>query len=174
MKLVKKMNKNKKKQTKYRTEEQQEIIRFAIVLLVVIVFVGIVYLFTKTFVTKENKVSTNAEYQTGEVSYDTLTVGTLLNRPYEEYFVAVYDKTLPDASYYSSIMAKYEYTKKIYFLDLSDFMNENYIAKEGETSNPKAKKIEDLKFGTFSFLQIKDGKIVKYLEDEKKAEEVLK
>ena len=61
---------------------------------------------------------------------------------------------------------------KIYYLDLNEGFNKDYYVKEN--SNPKAKKISDLKMLDGTLLKIQKGKITKYLEGTEKIAQELK
>ena len=147
----------KQKEIKYRSEEQQEVIRFIIILVSIFAVVGIVYGVTKIFIKDEVK----------NTDDDIVSVGTMFNRSEEEYYVALYKKSEKDAILYSSIINKYaneEKSLKVYFCDLENKFNEEYYVGN-ENSNPKAKTIADVKFGDFTLVKISKGKIVKYVEN---------
>lgn len=156
----------KQKEIKYRSEEQQEVIRFIIILVSIFAVVGIVYGVTKIFIKDEVK-STDDDIVAGTVNYDIVSVGTMFNRSEEEYYVALYKKSEKDAILYSSIINKYaneEKSLKVYFCDLENKFNEEYYVGN-ENSNPKAKTVADVKFGDFTLVKISKGKIVKYVEN---------
>lgn len=160
-------NNKRVKNTKVRTENEEIIRRFVIIFIIIVVIVVGVYFLTNILVNKDSSSSTSNETIAGEVNYDILSVGTLLNRPYKEYYVMVYNSEDSEAIYYSSLITNYEKEEdasKIYFCDLANALNSSYSAKGGE-SNPKAKSIEELKFGKVTLIKVKDGKISKYLED---------
>ena len=73
--MAEKKRKRIKKES-YQTEEQLEIKKFLIILLVVVILVGIVYLFTRIFVTKDlfNK-NEEKTIIPGEINYDKTTIG---------------------------------------------------------------------------------------------------
>jgi len=163
---MKNENTKKLKQEKYRTEEQETIIRFVRVLLIVIIFILLVYFATRIFV-KKDLVKDNKETSVTEVSYRKMVFGTLLNRPYDEYYAVAYSGTDNKAYYYTSIVDNYAKGSKslyVYFIDLDDYMNKDYIAVDGKT-NKHAKTISELKVGDLTLLKIKNGEIVKYLEN---------
>ncbi len=152
-----------KKKVTYQTEEQKELIHFAIILAVVVGLIVVVYGFSKIFMKVEVD---DYAYQTGEVRSDVAIVGTMLTRKDSEYYVLAYD---PDSDYASAynIYASY-YTnnqkdaKNIYYLDLNNIMNKDYYVQEN--SNPKATKISELKMLDGTLIKVKNGKISKYLE----------
>ncbi len=160
---------------KYVTEEQKEIKKFIYVLLGVILIVIGIYFFTKAFVTKDLFKDTDIPYQTGSVNDSVLIVGTLLNRPEKEYYVIAYSSTDTNMAYYNSMMSKYmeeEDAQKIYFLDLDNALNKEYVAEEESNASKTFTKIEDLKLGNLTLLKIKNGKVNKMLlgEEEIKKE----
>lgn len=165
MKKIKNTSKNKSK-VNYKTEEQQEMIRFLIIVVIIAACVAGVYFFTKTYVTKDDA-KEEAEMTTpASVNYDVTIIGSLLNRPYDEYYAMIYDSTSVSANKYLGVYTSYaqmQNKEKLYYVDLSNVLNAPYYT-EGET-NPKAKTIEDLKLGDFTLIKIKNKKIVKYLED---------
>ena len=163
----------KKQNVKYQTEESQEIKKFILVLLVIIVLIVGVYFLSKLFV-KSNVAELT--YQTGEVSTNTAIVGTILNNPEKEYYVLAYDSTGINASAYITYANYYEDEQKdaikIYYLDLNNGFNKPYYVTEN--SNPKATKISELKMLDGTLLKIKNGKITEYTEGLEKIANKLK
>ena len=79
------------KEEKYMSDESREVRNFVIILLSVIVIVLIVYGVSKVFIDDE-PASTEKNVQKGVIDYDKVSVGTMLNRNYSEYYVAIYDE----------------------------------------------------------------------------------
>lgn len=156
------------KKVSYQTEEQKEMLHFLIVLVIIILFVVGVYFVSKMFVM--DKSLFEVSYNEGALNSERAIVGTIFNRPEKEYYVLIYDEKATNAVYYSAISTAYtqnqENAWKVYHVDLSNPINEKYIAKDSESSNPKASKVSDFKFKEVTLLRIKNGKIEKYLEDE--------
>lgn len=147
-----------------KTEEQLEIKKFIIILFSVIIIIIGVYFLTKNVVTKNNDTNTSEKEVTFD--YSKLILGSLLNRPYDEYYVLVYSSKNPSANYYSNLEYSYstkEDAIKIYTADLNDEMNAKFYNKDG--SNPNAKTIEDLQLGDLTLIKVKNKEIVKYIED---------
>ncbi len=182
--MVEKENK-KQKDIKIKSESgenENEIKTFIIILVIIVVIVGGIYALTEYF-KKDDKKEENLSntVQAGSINYEKLSVGTLLNRPYDNYYVLVYDSEDDDAILYSTIMSKYMQKKsekdyvKIYFCDLGNTLNKSYYDVNGDgKSNPKATKLEDLDFGKVTLLKIQKGKIVKYIEEFDKIKSELK
>lgn len=157
-KIVKKAN---------RTEEQQEIKKFIIILLIVVLIVVGMYFLTKNVVKKDDASKNNNEKTEITFDYEKIILGELLNRPYDEYYVLIYNSKDAKVNAYSNIVSTYkakENSLKIYIADLNDSMNEKFYSKED--SNPKAKSIADLKLSDLTLIKVKNKQINKYVENQ--------
>lgn len=162
---------------KYGTESYKEIKNFIIILLVVIVIVIAVYFISVYVVNKreDNTTSANESYN-ASINYNKLTVGMILNRPYNDYYVIVYDSTDSEAIHYSAIINNYQAnkdSKKIYYCDLDNELNKSFIS-DTDKGNKNAKKVDEFKFGKLTLLEIKNGKVVQYIENLDKIKNILK
>lgn len=160
------MKEKKKSVINYKSEEQKEIIKFVIILLVIVVVVVGIYFFTRNFVTKEAIKDNNTETTPVTINYDVTIVGSMLNRPYDEYYVLAYESDSVSVNKYQAVYSSYankEKKDKLYYIDLSNHLNSSYYNKND--TNPNATSIDELKFGDFTLIKVKKGKIVKYLED---------
>ena len=163
------MKKNEKKLYKHNkvtNEADYDIKKFLIILIVLVIFVVGFYFLSKIIVNKRDKAESNTNTNV-TISYDTLNVGMIFNRPYDEYYVIAYDSTLDDAMYYSTLITNYskkEDAIKIYYCDLSKKVNESYKAKDG-SGNSKATSVQELSFGDVTLLKIRNKKIVNYIEN---------
>lgn len=160
------------------SDDTMEIKSFIIIVIVISLLIGAIYGLTELI--KEEPIAEES-ITAGAINYDTLTIGMLLNRPYEEYYVLVYNTEDSEAILYSTILSNYKQNKdkkgyvKIYNCDLSNVLNAKYYnVGEDNKSNPKATKIEELDFGKLTLLKIKNGKIDKYYEDIIQIKETLK
>ncbi len=147
-------------------EEQKEVYNLIIIIMIVIAVLSCVYLFSRAFISKDlfkKKEDTKTKETTKNVEFDysKIIVGELLNREYSEYYVLVFDSTDDMAFDYENMLSAYN-KGKIYQIDLSEGFNKKY---KSETSNPNAKTINELKFGKLTLIKVKNGSIVKYLED---------
>ena len=177
--MGKENKKTKKNVVKYQTAEQTEIRNFIIVIVVVLLCVGAIYLLTRAFVTKDlftkSEAPTTEEVVAGKVNYEVAIMGQILNRPYDEYYVAIYNSAEGD---YAADMATllYSYTQKekhlhIYTVDLSNKLNDGYY--DPENVNVEAKSLSELKVGDITLIKVKKGKISKYIVDYSKMEKEL-
>ena len=157
-------------------ENDENVIKsMTIITCIIVVLIAIVYGVTELLKEKPEEVK---EVVAGNINYDKVSVGMLLNRPYDEYYVLVFNSEDSKAILYSTVLTQYlqkEEKKKIYFCDLNNNLNSPYYnVNNDDKSNPKATKIEDLDFGEITLLKIKNNKINKYIENLDEIKEVLK
>ena len=179
MEKKKDMVKSKKVKNKvsYRTSEQDEMIKFVIVILVVLLCVGGVYIFTRAFITKDlfkDETAATETVQEGTVNYDVAIMGQLFNRPYKQYYAVIYDSTGEDAYDMISLVNSYVKLKEhkhVYTIDLSNELNKSYY--DAENVNTKATKLSEMKVGDITLVKIKNGKIDKYIVDYAKMQKEL-
>ncbi len=163
------------------SEEEVNLKKFFIIVLVIAVLIGGIY-FATDFVTKNKKETENSNINTGNINYDIVSVGTILNRPYDNYYVLIYDASNDNSIKYSTLLSLYNEKHsdsddliKVYTCDLSNKLNSKYYNVNNDNiSNPKATKIDDFDFGEITLLQVKEGKIKQYIEDYEKIKDILK
>lgn len=158
--------KNKQKIDKYVSDESKQMRNFLIILFSIIIIVLIVYGISNLLI-KDDEPESEDTTQTGEIDYDKVSIGTMLNRNYKEYYVALYDAEDPQAVVYSAIITKYLDSKnatKVFFCDLGNPLNAKYHVGEGGITNPDAKTISDLALGDLTLIKVTDGEIVEYHE----------
>ena len=152
---------------KYISEDAKEVRNFLIILFSIIIVVLIVYGVSKIFI-KDQALETEKTVTEGKIDYVIVSVGTMFNRNYDEYYVAIYDEENPRAVLYSAIITKYinnEDSAKVFFCDLGNKLNSKYYVGEEGQSNPNAQNINELAFKDLTLVKIENGKIVKYIED---------
>ena len=151
-----------KRKEKFYTDEQKEVFKFIKILFSLIIIIVALYLFTVYVVNKEDKYErTN---KSGQVQYDNLYLGTILNKKDEEYYVFVYDTTDISNNLYTSTISEYKAKAShfpIYNADLSNELNKGFVDKE---SSYKADSVEDLKVKGTTLIKIKNNKIIKFIE----------
>lgn len=158
----------KNKTQKYVTEEQMEIKKFIFVLLGLLILLLGVYFFTKAFVTKDLHKNTNdVNYTEGKVSYDVVIAGTMLNRLVSEYYVYAFSNEDTNSVYYNTLVSNYSKKDKalqVYFLDIDNALNKDYVDKNNASKNFTT--IKELKLGKLTLMKVKDGKVTKYITNE--------
>ena len=141
---------------------ENEFYRFIKILLIVVILIFGVYLFTKSLVKKSNE--SQEQENIVEISDKNIIVGSLLNRPYTDYYVLAYKKQDSEAIVYESIINTYESLDKslnVYVIDLDNELNKGFYAEKG---NNKASSIDELKISSPTLFKISNKKIVKYIE----------
>lgn len=167
VKLNDKINKNNKlKQDKYVSDDSKEIRRFVIILFSVIIIVLIVYGISRVLIDEPDDTYVR-NTTAGVIDYDMVSIGTMLNRNYDEYYVAIYDEEDPKAVYYSTIISLYTENDdaiKVYYCNLGNYLNQKYKASEDGQTNPEATSISELALGDLTLIRVENGEIVDYLE----------
>lgn len=163
------MKAKKMKKQKYINNDTKEIRTLIIITLAVVIIAGCLYFLTDKILNKKD------EKETKEVTfnYDETIVGMMFNRPYESYYVFLYDKTSENATQYDTLLNNYrdkEDAVKVYYVDMCLKNNSIFFA---EKSNPKAKSPEEVKIKDSALILIKNGEILKYYEKISDYEKVL-
>ena len=155
---------------KYYTDEQKEIFKFGKILLGVVLIFGLMYLFT-TLVNKGDKYKrTN---NAGEIQYDSIIIGTMLNRADAEYYVLITDKSTMDNLTVISKASNYKNgagNLPIYTADLSLEFNKNFISGESHYNEDN---LDDFTVKGTTLVKVKNGKIIKFIEEKDKILEEL-
>lgn len=159
------------KKEKYRTEEQEEAIRFIKILILVILIVIAVYFLTRIFITKDllNKDSEEQTLIEGSINYNTTIIGEMLTRPEENYYVIMYDSEDLNSIYYSGLASTYgnnENALKVYTIDLGNEFNKKYVVNNPEEVNVNTTNLDSFKVNNLALLKISDKKIIKSLTKE--------
>ncbi len=94
-----------------------------------------------------------------DFTYDTAIIGTVFNRPENEYYVAFDEEN--GSKYFESLLGLYKGSLQIYKVNMSLGINAKY---KSEIGNKKAIRPNELKIATPTLIKIKNGSIVKYLE----------
>ena len=147
---------------KNNSEIENEVYKFIKILVAVVIIVLGLYFFTNKFVTNNNGTKSNS--QEGVISSNNIIVGSLLNRPYDSYYVLAYKSKDNDAAIYETYIGVYETKEnalRIYVIDLDNELNKDFYQEKG---NKNAKKIEDLKISSPTLIKVSHKSISKYIE----------
>ena len=159
-----------KKEIKREDDSVDQVKKFVIILFGVALICFFAYLFTAKFLVKEDSSSKREDVT---IEYNSVDVGNIFNRPYDNYFVLAVDKESKDASYYDNITLSYSNeskSKKVFNLDLSLKVNKKYVGK----SNKNAKNASEVSLSSPTLIEIKDGKIVNYYDTKESITNALK
>lgn len=162
------MKQKKIRNKKYVSEDTKQISSLLLITLGVIVIAVGLYFLTDKIISKK------ADTSTADFDYSAATVGTMFNRPYEEYYVFLYDSTSDEAGTYNSLITSYiskEDSKKLYTVDLSKNLDDKYLS---DSSNKKPSKPSEVKIKGSALILIKGGKVSNYYETLEDYQKVLK
>lgn len=151
------------KEKRIRSDEETEAIRFVVILIVVLLVVVGVYFLSKVIVNKRESQKEQAKIT---INHDIVTVGTMLSKKDDNYYVLIYDEDNMSESLYSQLLNTYKSSQKlpIYYCNLGNNLNKKYVAKDGK-SNPDATKVSEFAFGEITLIEVNNGKIKNYYED---------
>ncbi len=151
-----------------KLEESDEIKKFMIILITMVVIIAAIFFFTK-YAINDGDIKLPYEQEViGEVNYDVVTIGTMLGKADDEYYVIIYDEEGVNAPLYANIVGGYlggEDPMPVYYSDLSNELNKDYIATEENPASDNAKSIEEISIEEFALVKVEDGKITKYITD---------
>lgn len=166
---MKRNKKNKEaKLIKSINEDTNQVGKFFLILFGLIIIVGLLYVLTS-----KNLNDNSVESTETTISYTTVNVGNVFNRPYDNYYVLAYDLQNDENSLYS-ISNNYmneSGSKKLYTLDLGLKVNQKYVK---EVSNKNATKPNELSLTNPTLIEIENGKIIKYYDTVESIQNVLK
>lgn len=147
----------KLKQTKVVNEDMEQVKKLIILLVIVtLLCVGMYFLAEKLLEKKSTtKTETNTEIK---FNYDIATIGTMFNRPEEEYYVIMYSSK-DEGTTYDSLLNIYRSSDdyvKTYYIDLDLKMNNSALKEE---LNKKPKNSSEVSVKGATLYKIKNGKV---------------
>lgn len=157
-KQIKRVN---KKETK-KVEEENEMKNLLKTIIIVLVSFLICYLLFLLMgkVGMFEKGYEKPDSGSNEFTYDIAIIGTVFNRPENEYYVAFDEED--GSKYFDSLLSLYKGSLQVYKVNMSLGINAKY---KSEFGNPKAIRSSELKISVPTLIKIKNGSIVKYLDD---------
>ncbi len=170
-------NKSEKriKMAKVQNEDENDVKRLIIIIIGLIIAIILVYFLTRIFVTKDllNK-EEEKTFQAGSVNYNTTLIGSMFNKPEEEYYVMIIDTSKSDYVYYTGTVSNYKKNEdalKVYLADLDNALNKNY---QSTNSNLKTEDLTKFQVSKPSLIKIKNKKVVETYDTESEISKVLK
>ena len=143
-------------------EEKNQIKSLIIITIVLVVIIGLIYLLSALFVTKELDWFEKDEKETEKLATNTVLASEIFKQAEEEYYVYFYDYKDEDDEIASTVSNKLS-SAKVYKVDTSSALNNKYVSEE---SNKKAKKLEELKVKASTVIKISGEQIVAYYEND--------
>ena len=145
-----------KRLKKYESEDSSEIRNLIIITVIIaLIATGLYFLTEKVLNKKENNNTSEVTF-----NYDEATIGTMFNRPYDEYYAFIYDSKDDNSAVYNNIVKTYrakDNAKKLYFIDLNDGLNKIAVS---DTTNKKPASSEEVKVNGSALYLIKNGKVI--------------
>ena len=143
------------------TAEQHQIKNLIIITIILVAIIGIIYLLSALFITKELDWFKNDVEQTNKLTDNTILASKIFDQSEEEYYVYFYDYDDEEEQISNIVSSLKEH--KVYRVDTGSALNKNYISEE---SNKSAKKLEELKVKASTIIKISGDAIVEYYEND--------
>ena len=135
--------------------------KIVITCVIVLVSIGLVYLISALFITKELDWFSKEEVKENTSGVEnSILASAIFNQKEDEYYVYFYDFN-EDNNMYKNIVSSKLSSKKVYNVDTSSGLNSNYVS---DVSNKKATGLDDLKVINDTVIKIVGDTIVEYYE----------
>lgn len=145
--------------------EEEYSLKRMLKIIAIILIIFVLFYFVTTIVIKTN---TSEEKSNVVIDSSKITIGQLLTREYDEYYVMAFKESLYDSSYiktnytqiYNNYIKKYKQGEKslpFYYIDLDDGLNKKYFSNELNITDD----ISKLKLNDEVLFKIKNNKIEK-------------
>lgn len=135
--------------------------KIVITCVIVLVSIGLVYLISALFITKELDWFSKEEVKENTSSVEnSILASAIFKQKEDEYYVYFYDFN-EDNNMYKNIVSSKLSSKKVYNVDTSSGLNSNYVS---DVSNKKATGLDGLKVVNDTVIKIVGDTIVEYYE----------
>lgn len=142
-------------------KEEYNVKKIVITCVIVLVSIGLVYLISALFITKELDWFSKEEVKENTSSVEnSILASAIFKQKEDEYYVYFYDFN-KDNNMYKNIVSSKLSSKKVYNVDTSSGLNSNYVS---DVSNKKATGLDDLKVINDTVIKIVGDAIVEYYE----------
>ena len=143
------------------TKEEYNVKKIVITCVIVLVSIGLVYLISALFITKELDWFSKEEVKENTSGVvNSILASAIFKQKEDEYYVYFYDFN-EDNNMYKNIVSSKLSSKKVYNVDTSSGLNSNYVS---DVSNKKATGLDDLKVINDTVIKIVGDTIVEYYE----------
>lgn len=142
-------------------KEEYNVKKIVITCVIVLVSIGLVYLISALFITKELDWFSKEEVKENTNSVEnSILASAIFKQKEDEYYVYFYDFN-EDNNMYKNIVSSKLSSKKVYNVDTSSGLNSNYVS---DVSNKKATGLDDLKVVNDTVIKVVGDTIVEYYE----------
>ena len=135
-----------------------------LLLLVVLSYLMSVALTNRQFEREREERKRLRENPISHIQYDEILAGSIFNAGSKDYYVLIYDFDGVDNDWADIIVRFYrnsEDSKPLYTVNLGNHFNQHVI---GDTSNSNARNASELSITGTTLINIKDGRIIYYIE----------
>lgn len=155
------------------SDDSNEIFNFIKILVVIVLLVGIVWVVASIFNkdTEKEDAKEEEQEQTATIQNDKILASSIFTKEDKVYYVFAYDasKENKKADKYSALFTEYDsFSDKdkvvMFWVDLSDPLNKDVVAKDEKDENKKPSKYENLSIYSPALIRIKNGKLDKYYD----------
>ena len=142
-------------------KEEYNVKKIVITCVIVLVSIGLVYLISALFITKELDWFSKEEVKENTSGVEnSILASAIFKQKEDEYYVYFYDFN-EDNNMYKNIVRSKLSSKKVYNVDTSSGLNSNYVS---DVSNKKATGLDGLKVVNDTVIKIVGDTIVEYYE----------
>lgn len=142
-------------------EDNNSMMNYLKITLIVVIFGCLIYLLSALFVTKELDWFNKKEEQS-EATSNIILASQTFKQKEETYYVYFYNFDEEDTNITSTVTNSLS-SDKVYKVNTSDALNSNYVSEE---TNKKAKTLEELKVKEHTLIKIENDTIKEYYEGE--------
>ena len=141
--------------------EKNQIKQLISITIVLVIIIGLIYLISALFVTKElDWFDKNDDTTIPTLATNTILASEIFKQSEEDYYEYFYDYKDEDTDISSHITSKLS-SSKVYKVDTNNGLNNKYVS---EKSNKKAKNLDELKVKAPTLIKINGEKISAYYE----------
>ena len=140
-----------------------------VIILVSILIVFVLFYFLTVYLLERDTTTTTDDSTPTEavIQYQKILAGNSFSKEDDHYYVLYYDMSDEQLrSSYTSLVSNYESLDEhlpIYTVDMSSRFNQNYVS---DTSNPEVSSIDELKISQPTLIEITNGEVTEYVENE--------
>lgn len=172
IKMAKKNNKKAKKINSKQIREENEMIKFIKMIIVVTIIFGAFYALT-IFINKDEEKNKGNEGTEVKIQYDEILIGNIFSQKPDNYYVLIEDTDDKNVQVYEMYFNQYKSKKdaiRVYTAILNNMFNSKFKNDEAVYSDS----IDELKVTGTTLLEIENGSIKKYYDTDESIRNVLK
>ena len=147
--------------------EEHQLKKLIIITIVLIVIIGLIYLLSALFITKELDWFENKPSSSTPLAENTILAAEIFKQQEEDYYVYFYDFDDEDEEIGSVITSLRDTT--VYRVDTGSALNNKYVS---ELSNKNAKTLKDLKVKPSTVIKVSGDTIKAYYENDEITEKL--